>query len=494
MLQRLKAWRVTETFVASVTSAALSMAPAAGHAGQRAVLDFQGLAWETGSFPPSAPGDELRIVCVVNELSDILGIDLQTTEVTAVLSGMVSNGSTDLGGGVTLTTYSGGTVRFYEDANRDHDFAPDPPNAQVPSTFENGSLCLGGRLGDLTLFFNSNNGIGSFEAGATFDAGSCVVALEGTQAQGFTFGGVLDARAGGPLPSGYDLHVDGVLEAEGIDAVCPLECLALRSAHLVFPHDVADGFEWSNGSTHIRGAFAPCALAGAPDPENDEISVRIGAFRQVFAPGTLQRVRRGPAPAWEFRENQARGEITLLHLQRVDADEWTFEIRARGMARGLLLPNEPELDLQLTLGLADGSVGATLREHRRNFTLHGPREPCDDDGDTGGDTGGVARGRADKAAPVARSGIELLPVTPNPFNARASVVLRVHRSGHARVSVFDPLGHRVRVLHDADLGAGDHHLLWDGTDTRGIERGSGMYVFRLESADGITTRKAMLLK
>jgi hypothetical protein len=50
------------------------------------------------------------------------------------------------------------------------------------------------------------------------------------------------------------------------------------------------------------------------------------------------------------------------------------------------------------------------------------------------------------------------------------------------------------VLHSGQLPAGEHSLVWNGKGSSGKAATSGMYFYRLESADGILTRKMVLLK
>ncbi len=55
-------------------------------------------------------------------------------------------------------------------------------------------------------------------------------------------------------------------------------------------------------------------------------------------------------------------------------------------------------------------------------------------------------------------------------------------------------GQRVAVLHDGPHKAGFHRLHWDGRDDQGRRLASGVYVYRLVTADGAHTRKLTLLR
>jgi hypothetical protein len=83
---------------------------------------------------------------------------------------------------------------------------------------------------------------------------------------------------------------------------------------------------------------------------------------------------------------------------------------------------------------------------------------------------------------------------PNPFNASTSISFSMSRNGQASLSVFDLLGRRVKILHSGQLTAGQHSFIWDGKDESGSTVTSGIYFYKLSSAEGSTTRKMLLLK
>jgi len=91
---------------------------------------------------------------------------------------------------------------------------------------------------------------------------------------------------------------------------------------------------------------------------------------------------------------------------------------------------------------------------------------------------------------------------PNPFNPSTSIVVDVpERSGDegvsrvdTRVAIFSIRGRLVRVLFDGEKEPGRYLLHWDGRDSRGSKVGSGVYLYRMEAGDFVSTRKMVLLK
>lgn len=83
---------------------------------------------------------------------------------------------------------------------------------------------------------------------------------------------------------------------------------------------------------------------------------------------------------------------------------------------------------------------------------------------------------------------------PNPFNAATMITYRIATDGPVRVEVYDILGRRTATLVDAWQRSGEYQVMWNGIDAHGNPAGSGMYFYRLQSDDGLLTRKMILLK
>jgi hypothetical protein len=82
---------------------------------------------------------------------------------------------------------------------------------------------------------------------------------------------------------------------------------------------------------------------------------------------------------------------------------------------------------------------------------------------------------------------------PNPFNAGVVLPFTV-TAGSMRLIVRDVLGRQVRVLAEGSVSAGEHRLVWDGTDERGRIAGNGTYLIELQTNGQQMVRKVTLLK
>jgi hypothetical protein len=86
--------------------------------------------------------------------------------------------------------------------------------------------------------------------------------------------------------------------------------------------------------------------------------------------------------------------------------------------------------------------------------------------------------------------------SPNPFwNGMVTEIgFSLVQSGETNLSVYDISGRKVRTLIDGHVEAGVHFTEWRGRDDRGQTLPSGIYLYRLESAEARWGRKLELLR
>ena len=83
---------------------------------------------------------------------------------------------------------------------------------------------------------------------------------------------------------------------------------------------------------------------------------------------------------------------------------------------------------------------------------------------------------------------------PNPFNPSTDIGFGLPTDAAVKLSVYNVLGQRVRILTDDTYKAGYHHAHWDGRDDAGQDLTSGLY-FAVMHADGFhAIRKLMRLE
>lgn len=83
---------------------------------------------------------------------------------------------------------------------------------------------------------------------------------------------------------------------------------------------------------------------------------------------------------------------------------------------------------------------------------------------------------------------------PNPFNPSTAITYELPRSLRARLEIYDVAGRRIATLFDEVQDAGPHRTLWSGRDDAGRPVPSGVYLYRLWTPGGETSRRMVLLK
>jgi hypothetical protein len=99
---------------------------------------------------------------------------------------------------------------------------------------------------------------------------------------------------------------------------------------------------------------------------------------------------------------------------------------------------------------------------------------------------------SDTSAPIL--GLCLEQNAPNPFNPVTRIDYALAAPGTAKLAVYDLRGRLVRTLTDGEEAAGPHHAEWNGVDANGMPVASGVYLYRLESAGNVLSRKCLLMK
>jgi FlgD Ig-like domain len=89
---------------------------------------------------------------------------------------------------------------------------------------------------------------------------------------------------------------------------------------------------------------------------------------------------------------------------------------------------------------------------------------------------------------------ELEPNMPNPFNPSTRIGFTLSEAERAIVRIYDVRGSHVATLLDSRLGAGRHHVDWDGLDDAGTRVASGTYFYTLAAGRRTESRKMVLVK
>ena len=83
---------------------------------------------------------------------------------------------------------------------------------------------------------------------------------------------------------------------------------------------------------------------------------------------------------------------------------------------------------------------------------------------------------------------------PNPFNPSTTIEFSLPVRDRIIITVYDMLGRQVVTVADQVFVAGNHRVEWDGHDESGNDLPSGMYLYRMQTGEQVSSRKMILLK
>lgn len=425
-------------------------------ASARIVFDWDpAFFWQAGATPTDAPlGGELKAVGIISDFGpplDFLDADDPAKEYTFYIYGLISQGTVATGPPSTtfyLTQYTGGFIEIYEGSPRNSSFAPNPPNALVPSTYVDGTLLLSGHFTSFQTQTNnfSQFSVGNAEGTILFTGGSLIDLWTNNvgdpECPGLFNGGTTWNAS--TLPAGYLFRHDGKL-----DLNCPdVGDLDIHPTSCPSPINL-------NGK-----GLTPVALVGS---EHFDISkVELSSLRlQGLAP---ERIDLGDVS----RPVENRQDVCDCTTEGPDGwDDLVLKFDTKKLA-GLLEPAKPGETRVLTLtgNLYDG-------EFIQTFEASDCVKLIDNQSTT-------TAAPASVALEVAMPGAGLVP---------ARIDYSLTESGPLQISVLDVSGRTVARLVNGWGDAGAYSIEWA---PRGLP--SGVYFVRLTAGDEMRVRRVALTR
>ncbi|MFC1898455.1 T9SS type A sorting domain-containing protein [Candidatus Cloacimonadota bacterium] len=88
----------------------------------------------------------------------------------------------------------------------------------------------------------------------------------------------------------------------------------------------------------------------------------------------------------------------------------------------------------------------------------------------------------------------LLDNYPNPFNPETNIAFSVKEAGEVTLEVYNLRGQLVKTLVNDVDEAGDHIVVWNGTDNTNKKVSSGVYFYKMKTKNFTSTKKMILIK
>lgn len=83
---------------------------------------------------------------------------------------------------------------------------------------------------------------------------------------------------------------------------------------------------------------------------------------------------------------------------------------------------------------------------------------------------------------------------PNPFNPSTNIEYGLPKTAYVVLKIYNILGEEIRTLVQEQQSPGIKTVVWDGTNNRGLDVASGIYIYQIKAGDFRSTRKLMLLR
>jgi hypothetical protein len=83
---------------------------------------------------------------------------------------------------------------------------------------------------------------------------------------------------------------------------------------------------------------------------------------------------------------------------------------------------------------------------------------------------------------------------PNPFNPTTTIAFSMQSEDNVELTIYNVKGQKVKNIFQGMLSAGEHQMVWNGTDDSSKAVGSGIYYYVLKTSTGNHNRKILLLK
>lgn len=83
---------------------------------------------------------------------------------------------------------------------------------------------------------------------------------------------------------------------------------------------------------------------------------------------------------------------------------------------------------------------------------------------------------------------------PNPFNPSTTIKFFIDKEAKVKINIFNSAGDLVKSLVNKMLNAGEHEILWNGTDSKGVRVPTGVYFYQIFANQKGETKKMILLQ
>ncbi len=179
----------------------------------------------------------------------------------------------------------------------------------------------------------------------------------------------------------------------------------------------------------------------------------------------------------------------------IDAGCQSMQLRAERQGGG----NGRVYTIHLSVDDGTGNSGTTTSQVH---VPHNKKSTAVDDGPSGYEVGcgsstsvsideDVSLAFSTEALPES---YELMQNHPNPFNPSTTITFAIPEASEIKLSIYNLHGQLIQMLHSGVVAAGQHSMVWNGSDFHGAKVASGIYLYQLKGDGFVATRKLILTK
>ena len=88
----------------------------------------------------------------------------------------------------------------------------------------------------------------------------------------------------------------------------------------------------------------------------------------------------------------------------------------------------------------------------------------------------------------------LLQNYPNPFNPVTNIGFSIVEPGNISLKVYDISGREVSELINGFYTPGNYNVTWNAMDSYGSQLSSGIYIYKLNTENGILSKRMVLMR
>ncbi|MCH7879519.1 MAG: T9SS type A sorting domain-containing protein, partial [candidate division Zixibacteria bacterium] len=256
-----------------------------------------------------------------------------------------------------------------------------------------------------------------------------------------------------------------------------------------FPHEIADAVVFANYFTQGKSAFTINENAQVFESDVN----RDGLFLTLRDYVELLRWITGEACEFSILKPVPGNEIVEVVIR----DDTIFFDREAGAALFVFTGEaDPKLlatNMTMSVGRREGKTFALVSSFESERIYPGTVVLCHAQLESVELAGYYGEMLLAKLA-IAPTTFQLEQNYPNPFNPTTTISYSLPHDAVVTVTVYNTLGETVRLFTEGMKPAGRHSVTWDSKGQRGKHVASGVYFYKVQAGELVSSRKMLLLK